>query len=420
MEVITLNCLVEGDDPYENCFVIKINKTESVSILKKHIKNEKKPNFDHLPADQLKLWKVNIFLSELNEKLNILINRNLAVIEQRLEGRKLLASDDVQDYFNEQPTKKHMHIIVECPHAGPRGVVEFWKKLLDAKIVFPIPRDMEEVELNGLKSYSTIKNSYVYLNKGVITDSDGILYNNGEITNIRLPSKLVNNFGGILCLPDGIFFLGEEHKYGSKLFIRNCYLQLLESIEKDRKLGLSAHTGCAITGVPGIGKTYFGLYLLFYIHYKYPKATIIWRGDENKSYQFSPDGNVQKEDINLFDKMLENPDNFYIANAHTMTWYSAYKILLTSSKVERFDKALKWPGFTHYCMPTWELKEITTFWTLLYKDKINNNGKKFTFELFETLLKKWGPIPRSVLLKWNDIAYQANYFDPFDVLQRYS
>ncbi|RHZ70234.1 hypothetical protein Glove_274g2 [Diversispora epigaea] len=114
MDAITLNCLVKGDDPYENCFEIEINKTKTINALKKAIKGEQKNTFATIDAHQLKLWKVNISLSESNEKLNLLNNRSHAMIEEGLEGIKLLASEDVQDYFK-QPTKKHIHIIVECP-----------------------------------------------------------------------------------------------------------------------------------------------------------------------------------------------------------------------------------------------------------------------------------------------------------------
>ncbi|CAG8840985.1 35192_t:CDS:1, partial [Racocetra persica] len=81
---------------------------------------------------------------------------------------------------------------------GP-SVVEFWKKLPDAKIIFPIPEDIEEDELNALESYSTIENNYVFLNKGVTSDSDGMLYDNGKKTDEKLPSILMNDFGGC-CL----------------------------------------------------------------------------------------------------------------------------------------------------------------------------------------------------------------------------
>ena len=53
-----LNCLVSGDAP-SNIFEIKIAPTESVSALKELIKEKQKPQFDHVPANRLDLWKVS-------------------------------------------------------------------------------------------------------------------------------------------------------------------------------------------------------------------------------------------------------------------------------------------------------------------------------------------------------------------------
>jgi hypothetical protein len=50
--------LVLGDDP-SHIFEIKIAPTESVSALKELIKEKKSPQFDDVPADYLKLWKVS-------------------------------------------------------------------------------------------------------------------------------------------------------------------------------------------------------------------------------------------------------------------------------------------------------------------------------------------------------------------------
>ncbi|RHZ75624.1 hypothetical protein Glove_212g119 [Diversispora epigaea] len=85
MDTITLGCLVKGDDPYDNYFEVEINRTRTVSVLKELIKDKKKNTFATIDANQLKLWNVNVSLSEPNEKLNVLINRDIAVIEQRLE-----------------------------------------------------------------------------------------------------------------------------------------------------------------------------------------------------------------------------------------------------------------------------------------------------------------------------------------------
>ncbi|CAG8596002.1 6195_t:CDS:2 [Funneliformis mosseae] len=204
--------------------------------------------------------------------------------------------------------------------------------------------------LSGLVTQPAVDatDNHVFLNKGVITDSDGMLYCNGMNTNVKLPSQT-----------------------------------LLEIIEENRKPIGPARTGCMITGSPGIGKTYFGLFILFYIRYMYPKATIVWRGEKD-CYQFSPEGNLQDGNIRQFSKTLSNQKNFYIADAYTMTWYSAYKILLTSPEPER------------------------------YKEAKNIDGKELTFELVGTLLEKWGSIPRSILLKWDDETYQQKYYELID------
>jgi hypothetical protein len=60
---LELNCFVLGDDP-NRVFPIKIDSTESVGTLKKVIKDKKKPDFDQVPADALKVWKVSIPVDE--------------------------------------------------------------------------------------------------------------------------------------------------------------------------------------------------------------------------------------------------------------------------------------------------------------------------------------------------------------------
>src|ERR1700720_5055208 len=56
--MLNLNCWVHGDEP-QNVFPVKIARDETVGALKKAIKEEKKPLFDHIPADSLELWKVS-------------------------------------------------------------------------------------------------------------------------------------------------------------------------------------------------------------------------------------------------------------------------------------------------------------------------------------------------------------------------
>ena len=66
-------------------FTIKILRTENVSILKKLIKDEKSPIFDHIPNDSLVLWKSSIpfsrNLKEDVEALNLGDDNSLLPVE---------------------------------------------------------------------------------------------------------------------------------------------------------------------------------------------------------------------------------------------------------------------------------------------------------------------------------------------------
>ncbi|CAG8719425.1 245_t:CDS:2, partial [Cetraspora pellucida] len=164
----------------------------------------------------------------------------------------------------------------------------------------------------------------------------------------------------------------------------------------------------------------------FYIRYTYPNAVIVLQCTQTIFYQFLPDGNVQRGDALQFYETLNNPNNFFLIDAQVLTFnYNAYMILFTSPKMERFNEALKWTGFNEYFMPIWDQEEIFTLWDLQYKNKKNKNDEEFILKLFGELLDKWGtindasrnyleaslgPIPRSVLSKWDSKAYQ-NKFD---------
>ena len=50
---LELNCLVLGDD-HSHIFTIEIQGTKNISALRTAIKEEKKPIFDHVPADAFK------------------------------------------------------------------------------------------------------------------------------------------------------------------------------------------------------------------------------------------------------------------------------------------------------------------------------------------------------------------------------
>ena len=58
IDLIKLKCLVLGDDS-KYIFEIKIAPTESVNALQNAIKEDRRPLFDHVPANHLDLWNVS-------------------------------------------------------------------------------------------------------------------------------------------------------------------------------------------------------------------------------------------------------------------------------------------------------------------------------------------------------------------------
>jgi hypothetical protein len=115
MSIITLSCLVVGENPYENAFAVEIDTTKLVSFFRDAIKEKKQNDFANVDADKLKLWKVNISLEEPNEKL-VAVNTKINVnIKEELEGEELKPLSKISKHFPSQPADEHIHIIVQRP-----------------------------------------------------------------------------------------------------------------------------------------------------------------------------------------------------------------------------------------------------------------------------------------------------------------
>ncbi|PKK60007.1 hypothetical protein RhiirC2_793980 [Rhizophagus irregularis] len=91
MSIITLSCLVER---YQG------KNTQA---------------FANIDAKDIKLWKVNIFLEEENEKLTAVNTKINVNIKDELGGVELLPLLKISKHFTFQPADEHIHIIVQCP-----------------------------------------------------------------------------------------------------------------------------------------------------------------------------------------------------------------------------------------------------------------------------------------------------------------
>jgi len=89
-----LNCLVLGDDA-SHVFVIKMERTESISALKDAIKDKKRHAFQHVDADTLVLWKVSIPVSRS-------LTENLGKLDF-VDEDSLLPVEELSDVFSDSP-----------------------------------------------------------------------------------------------------------------------------------------------------------------------------------------------------------------------------------------------------------------------------------------------------------------------------
>jgi len=107
--LLELNRLVLGDDP-RRIFSVKIAATESVSTLRKVIKDDKKPALDHVPVETLVLWKASIPVDK-SFKVNI---SKMDLIEEKL----LSSLDRLSKVFTNAPEEGALQIIVKAPPSG--------------------------------------------------------------------------------------------------------------------------------------------------------------------------------------------------------------------------------------------------------------------------------------------------------------
>ncbi|CAG8786449.1 18324_t:CDS:1, partial [Racocetra persica] len=107
---VMIFCLVLGD-AVGSAFVVDIKEDQTISHLKKLIKEEKKNAFGNIDANDIMLWKVDgIPISRENLKKKIRDDIN---IEQELGGMMLPPSNTIKQCFRE--LTNDIQIIIQPP-----------------------------------------------------------------------------------------------------------------------------------------------------------------------------------------------------------------------------------------------------------------------------------------------------------------
>ncbi|CAG8570192.1 40706_t:CDS:2 [Gigaspora margarita] len=169
---VMIFCLVQGD-AFENSFPVDIDDTMTIGHLRDAIKE--KSALD-IPANKLKLWKVNIPQSKENQKTIIPVEIN---IKEQLKGEELASFEFIKDHFNE--SSRHIRVIVELPVAiekrktknldeenenlSPKSIAEFLDKQEGIKNNFAKPHElcMNEFNFERKGRDDTIHQTYDYI-----------------------------------------------------------------------------------------------------------------------------------------------------------------------------------------------------------------------------------------------------------------
>ena len=104
---LELNCLVlDSHASINRIFTVQVLGTDNVSILKKAIKEEKCPLFNHVTADTLDLWNVSVPVQELSET---------HLHDLQPEHAPLVPVKRLGGLYPKAPLEEHLHIIVRPP-----------------------------------------------------------------------------------------------------------------------------------------------------------------------------------------------------------------------------------------------------------------------------------------------------------------
>ncbi|KAI9093157.1 hypothetical protein DFS34DRAFT_666843 [Phlyctochytrium arcticum] len=202
-----------------------------------------------------------------------------------------------------------------------------------------------------------------------------------------------------LRLPHEVSWFGNT-KSGSALLVRKAYETLWDQIRISTE-------DFIICGTPGVGKTYFSMYLLWVIQKTYPEATIVWERANLPCLAFCPDGTCltfAPTDPIKADRYLAIKSNWYIADAVTPSFVvPARTVLVTSPRFERFKEFEKQDHTEIRWMPTWDLDELQSLHALAFPE--------MAWEDVMARTAFWGGVPRTVLVKARGESAKTDVLD---------
>jgi len=186
----------------------------------------------------------------------------------------------------------------------------------------------------------------------------------------------------VFDLGQGVSFLGER-KFGSRVFVRECYLELLDLV-------LNGGMDVLVRGTPGIGKTHFSFLLILRLIAE-GKTVVYERRKGAGAYLFSSTEVQSGRSFKDF-REVGSKETFLILDAIDVDVINARTILVSSPNESNFHDFVKKidPTKDAYYMPPWSLEEI-----------LDCNGKMYNRNVpaIRAGYEKVGGVPRILLEK---------------------
>ena len=214
----------------------------------------------------------------------------------------------------------------------------------------------------------------------------------------QLPNATVE--GSVLRLASGTTFLGSSTLPDS-MFIRADYVALWAEIQRLTASGLAR---IGISGNPGIGKSWFGLFVAFKLLSGSQPPTIVWESRRKQKRYLIRDGVVAQGTLGAFVSELGDTRTWYLVDEAVppgAVEVEACTLVFSSPKRENYKETLKATASTIRYLPPWSWEEIDMCRTLLYPgDPVRTQAA------VQEAFSRWGGIPRYVLEKLGDESAQ--------------
>ncbi|KAM6496299.1 hypothetical protein JOM56_009005 [Amanita muscaria] len=330
-----LMCLIEG----ESCFAVTVKRDCFVNELKKAIQSTRAMSvLKGIDPATLKMWKVNINLTSLDE--DFLPHLKL----ENIEGvEKLRTWDPIMEHWPNQPPTMHLHVIVKVP---PTDTIS--------------PSSSE-----GTITAKPVSVSTTYTSRWLALKNASWFYTvdtMGHLVPSAVPSK-----GSVLCLEDsskGFSIL--DRTTISSIYIRECYLTwfnfFLDEVAKD------PNGKFALSSTPGCGKT-FATNFIFKLASMTPlleKKEILYQF-KSSFYLYQSD-KVTKIKKNMAEQKAIDKETFYILDGCDADAVTAecLTLFISSPRSNTFKDWYVHAMITPKYFPVWSLEELQSCRELCY------------------------------------------------------